>query len=42
LKDGKYYIGETHDPQARLGFHNAGVQRSTKNRIPIILILGEV
>ncbi|MBK8495377.1 MAG: GIY-YIG nuclease family protein [Chitinophagaceae bacterium] len=30
LKDGKYYIGETHDVEARLLFHNSGKQRSTK------------
>ncbi|MBL7702113.1 MAG: GIY-YIG nuclease family protein [Ferruginibacter sp.] len=41
LKDNKYYIGETHDVEARLAFHNAGKQRSTKNRIPFKLILVE-
>jgi len=41
VKDGKYYIGETADVQARLDFHNAGLQRSTANRIPFILILFE-
>ncbi len=41
LKDKKYYIGETEDVDARLLFHNAGRQRSTKNRIPFILILSE-
>jgi putative endonuclease len=41
LKDGKYYIGETHDVEARLLFHNSGQQRSTKNRIPFIIILTE-
>jgi putative endonuclease len=38
LKDGRYYIGETSDVQARLAFHNAGKQRSTRNRIPFILV----
>jgi putative endonuclease len=41
LKDSKYYIGETHDVEARLLFHNSGRQRSTKNRIPFVLILVE-
>jgi putative endonuclease len=41
LKDNKYYIGETHDVEARLAFHNAGKQRSTKHRIPFKLILIE-
>ena len=40
-KDNKFYIGETHDVGARLAFHNAGKQRSTKSRIPFILILVE-
>ena len=37
-KDGRYYIGETHDVKARLAFHNAGLQRSTSRRIPFRLI----
>lgn len=41
LKDKKYYIGETADVAARLLFHNSGRQRSTKNRIPFIIILTE-
>ncbi len=41
LKDGKYYIGSTADVTARLNFHNAGLQRSTKSRIPFKLILSE-
>ena len=41
LKDHKYCIGETHDVEARLKFHNAGRQRSTKNRIPFKIILVE-
>ena len=39
--DHKYYIGETRDVSARLLFHNSGRQRSTKNRIPFLLILME-
>jgi len=40
-KDNKYYIGETADVAARLLFHNSGRQRSTRNRIPFIIILVE-
>ncbi len=40
-KDGKYYIGETTDVNARLLFHNSGKQRSTRHRIPFRLILIE-
>ncbi len=38
LKDGKYYIGSTKDVNARLNYHNAGKQRSTKHRIPFVLM----
>ena len=41
LKDHKYYTGETSDVEARLKFHNAGLQRSTKHRIPFVIILIE-
>lgn len=41
LKDGKYYIGSTSDVEARLKFHNSGLQRSTRNRIPFELVLFE-
>lgn len=41
LKDGKYYIGSTSDVEARLNYHNAGRQRSTKHRIPFELIYSE-
>ena len=37
----KYYIGETADVEARLLFHNAGRQRSTKSRIPFEIIFIE-
>ena len=40
-KDKKYYIGESSDVAARLLFHNSGKQRSTRNRIPFIIILIE-
>jgi putative endonuclease len=42
LKDFKYYIGETADVEARLKFHNEGLQRSTRNRRPFKVILIEV
>jgi putative endonuclease len=41
LKDHKYYIGSTSDIDARLLYHNSGRQRSTKHRIPFILIRTE-
>ena len=40
-KDSRYYIGETHDIETRLRFHNAGLQRSTRNRIPFKLVYFE-
>lgn len=40
-KDNKYYVGSTSNVIARLNFHNAGLQRSTKNRIPFELVLFE-
>jgi len=41
LKDGKYYIGSTSDTRKRLNYHNSGKQRSTKYRIPFILVYQE-
>ena len=41
LKDNKYYIGSSLNVEARLAFHNAGLQRSTKNRTPFILVFSE-
>lgn len=37
-KDGKNYIGYTHDPQMRLLWHNEGRNVSTKHRIPFQII----
>jgi putative endonuclease len=42
LKDHKYYIGSTANVAERLRFHNAGLQRSTKHRIPFVLVLTEI
>ena len=41
LKDNKHYIGSSSDVIKRLEYHNAGRQRSTKHRIPFILIYSE-
>jgi putative endonuclease len=41
LKDFKYYIGSSEDVEARLRFHNAGLQRSTRHRIPFELVYTE-
>jgi putative endonuclease len=41
LKDNRYYIGETADVKARLDYHNSGMQRSTRNRIPFVLVYSE-
>ena len=40
-RDGKFYIGSTANVSSRLRFHNAGLQRSTRNRIPFELVLTE-
>lgn len=41
MKDGKFYIGSTHDVDARLNFHNSGLQRSTRHRVPFVLVYKE-
>ncbi|MBN1927891.1 MAG: GIY-YIG nuclease family protein [Prolixibacteraceae bacterium] len=41
LKDNRHYIGSTSNVEKRLAFHNSGSQRSTKSRIPFILIYTE-
>ena len=40
-KDGKYYIGSTSEVEARLRFHNSGLQRSTRHRIPFTIVYTE-
>ena len=40
-KDHKYYIGSTSNVEKRLLYHNKGLQRSTKHRIPFKLIYTE-
>ena len=41
LKDQNYYIGSTANVAARVKFHNSGLQRSTRSRIPFRLVLFE-
>jgi putative endonuclease len=41
LKDGKFYIGVTSDLNERLIYHNSGKQRSTKHRVPFIIVYSE-
>lgn len=41
LKDNGYYIGMTKDLLSRLNYHNKGLVRSTKSRIPFKLIYNE-
>jgi len=40
-KDNNYYIGSTSDVLKRLKYHNAGLQRSTRHRIPFKLVYQE-
>ena len=42
VKDGEHYIGFTTNLEKRLKFHNQGMQRSTRYRIPFIMIYSEV
>ena len=42
LKDSRYYIGETADPDRRLFEHNEGWVKSTRHRRPFILIYSEI
>jgi putative endonuclease len=41
LKDHKYYIGSSSDVKKRLDFHNSRLQRSTRNRVPFVLVVYE-
>jgi putative endonuclease len=38
LKDGKYYIGQTENLKKRLKEHNSGKNKSTKSRVPFVLL----
>jgi len=37
LKDNRFYYGSTSDIKKRLGHHNSGMVKSTKNRRPLKL-----
>jgi putative endonuclease len=41
-KDKRYYIGETSDLTRRLAEHNEGMVKSTKYRIPFVLVYSEI
>lgn len=41
IKDGKLYIGQTHNLEKRIERHNNGQVRSTKSRRPLELIYQE-
>jgi len=41
-KNGKWYIGSTHDLQKRILRHNAGQNKSTKSGVPWKLIYCEI
>ena len=41
LKDGNHYVGITSNLGERLKYHNSGGVRSTKNRIPFVMIYNE-
>jgi len=41
-KDGKMYVGYSHDLKGRLEAHNKGYVASTKNRCPLVLIYSEM
>ena len=38
LKDGKRYIGHTGNLEVRIKFHNSGLNPSTKNRQPLVIV----
>ncbi len=42
LKDYGYYIGQTDNLEKRLKNHNGGRVRSTKTRIPFVLVKSEL
>lgn len=41
MKDGRFYIGLTHDLGRRFAEHNAGYVTATKGRIPFVLVYYE-
>jgi putative endonuclease len=40
-KDSNFYVGYTNDLRQRLGVHQSGRVKSTKNRLPVTLIYWE-
>ncbi|MDO8555194.1 MAG: GIY-YIG nuclease family protein [bacterium] len=42
LKDNRYYIGQTDNLEERINKHNRGEVKSTKSRIPFVLIKKEI
>ncbi|MFA6343333.1 MAG: GIY-YIG nuclease family protein [Candidatus Gracilibacteria bacterium] len=41
-KDGKCYIGQSSDLEQRLSYHNKGRVKSTRKRLPFMLIYKEL
>lgn len=41
LKDGKHYYGSCENLEKRLNRHNSGQVRSTKGRIPFVIVFSE-
>jgi len=41
LKDGRYYIGESSDINVRLKEHNEGWVKSTRTRVPFVVVYTE-
>ena len=42
LKDNSFYIGVTHNLEKRIEFHNKGLQRYTKKKVPWKLVYYEI
>lgn len=41
LKDNRTYVGYTNDLERRFKQHNAGLVKSTKHRVPFVLLYSE-
>ena len=41
LRDGSYYVGSTKDLKSRLVYHQAKKVKSTKNKLPFVLLYTE-
>lgn len=42
LRDSGYYIGQTNDLNKRIRMHNNELVKSTKGRIPLVMIKSEI